>query len=630
MFKTLYISLISGLMFSYAAATELADSSDDNIEISSRSDKGDETDPKNESFLNIKAAHERSNEHAFGGKNTSAIALNPVIFLFSEQVVLEGDLYYGRQFSLNGFITSAEYWGSVFNDQEELYENFGVHKKSLTKATENSCKRPHFYRNYTRCTYKNNDNEFRIVVGDTTTRNTIGFQQAMSGAGISIFRQSGNGKIINGGSPIVITRISKIEYQLNGKVIAFRILKPGIYTLDDLVEEAKLPGIQIKISDQLSRSEILKVEYFSGYGMLDAGKDDFDITVLYPHIWNLEDPMRTRYKKKHRYSANYRYGYTDRLTLGVGGQAYDDSYILDVTAIYSGFLGKIAPNAAFSLDSRAGRQTRKTGGIGLFYALPENEKGIFLEASVGFKGRGFGSLGASEDQEEAENAFIDTYFPTAAVNRKFKKSSRSSSIQQVTIRVYSEPIRGITPTFVFNGEWHNSGENQALDKKLREYTISLSGKAYERYNYAVSVGITYDDPAAGKHRGAIRKRLTMSCSYALSPEVELQTDYTQNGAEQRRWHSGCTITGDDGEGNQYELTSEMFGRPGMRNPVFALKYDTKYLGLKLDQSTTNNYEDKGAAKTASSHTNRQRALLGTSISQRGFRAYKKGGFNTLR
>ena len=93
------------------------------------------------------------------------------------------------------------------------------------------------------------------MVGDTATRNTIGFQRIVSGMGVSIFRQGGNGSTVNPGLPIVVTHLSKAEVRLNGEILLVKILRPGVYTVDQIGPEALLPGAKVKISDQLSRSE---------------------------------------------------------------------------------------------------------------------------------------------------------------------------------------------------------------------------------------------------------------------------------------------------------------------------------------------------------------------------------------
>ncbi|MDR1561037.1 MAG: hypothetical protein LBS23_01635, partial [Holosporaceae bacterium] len=302
---------------------------------SATSDKAIKEKSKIDGFLNIKTAHERDNDYFFGKKNTSAVGITPLISV-GDNFVVDGDFYYGRMYSYGSVLRGESNLSKItsLENRALFHGNFKSIKKDLEPSYTNSLNKAHFYRNYTRVAYTNQKYDFKVVVGDTVTRNTIGFQQALSGLGISIFRLSGNGSIINSGSPVVITRVSKIECKIGDTVVATRILAPGVYYVDDLPEEAKLPGVTLKINDQLNRTEALKIDYFGGYGLLAEGKSDFDVTAVCMHKWDLEDPHRMKYKKKPRYSVNYRYGATDGITLGVGGQLYEKSYLLDGVAIF--------------------------------------------------------------------------------------------------------------------------------------------------------------------------------------------------------------------------------------------------------------------------------------------------------
>ncbi len=232
-------------------------------------------------FLNLKASHERSNEYAFGPKNSSAVGLNPVISLGA--FTLDTGLYYGRQFS-NMFVFKSERFLSktVPSDKlKDFHDEIGDIKTIYDKAMDKNVNKAYFHREYTRLMFKDDTHNFRVVLGDTTTKNQIGNQQAITGAGISVFRQSGNGSVINSSSPIVITRPTKVECKLGDDILAIRVLAPGTYYIDDLPEEAKLPGVTIKLSDQLNRTVLLTVDYFGGYGMMKEDEYDFDLAVIY-------------------------------------------------------------------------------------------------------------------------------------------------------------------------------------------------------------------------------------------------------------------------------------------------------------------------------------------------------------
>ncbi|MDR0555403.1 MAG: hypothetical protein LBG20_00080 [Holosporaceae bacterium] len=575
-----------------------------------------------ESFLNIKLAHERKNERAFGEKNTSAVGLMPV-FIHGDWTI-DGGWYYGRQFTFASFLQSAGNWRPVLADSAELYDKTDTYCKMANRAYGDELQKAPCYRTYTRVRYKNDAHNVRIIGGDTTTQNTIGFQQALSGLGISIYRQGGDGSIINSSSPIVITTLSKVECILDGEIISLQLLKPGQYSVNDLPEEAKIPGVVVKVSDQLGRSETLTVDFFSGYSMTEAGKDDFDVTILWPHKWDLQEPSRIKYRSKARVSANYRRGVKENLTLGAGLQAYDNSGEVDIIAIFSGKYGKVSPNVAYSRVRKDGKQ-KSAGGAGLFYASPENSSGLFFESCVSFLGKGFGDLGKSADKEEDYNAFIDQYFSPDEVRQKFRHTGRASSLRQIVLRVYSKPIFGLVPTFTFNGEFADS-EDSAADNKLREYTLSLSTKV-GNVAFIVSAGLTYDDPSKGRNQRSPDRRLTLAGICSLTSECSVECNYQHYDDAMRKIYASLAYTPNDIKG--LELDAELYRRPGVSNPCFTVKYDNEFFGIKAEQSTTCLYEDKEAA-TPTAHDNRQRFYFGTSISQRGFRAHRPWGFNVRR
>ena len=229
------------------------------------------------------------------------------------------------------------------------------------------------------------------------------------------------------------------------------------------------------------------------------------------------------------------------------------------------------------------------------------------------------------DLEDTYNAFIDKYFTTEAAKAKFRNSSKESSSRQITFRLYSKPVWGITPAFVFNGEWGSSGETG--DNKLREYTMSLTRKITESCTCVLVAGLTYDDPSKGRNLRSPDRRLTIAMTIDLNREFSVQESYVHYDDELRRWHGSATYA--PIAINGLELCTEIFRRPGVSNPCFSIKYDTKFFGIKMDESITNTYKDKEAS-TSNGHSNRQRIFFGTSISKAGFKSHRNGGFNILR
>lgn len=568
-------------------------------------------------FLNIKAAHERANQYPFGPKNASAIAANPVLKI--GDFTIDSDFYYGKQFTYTGYclgkrnlsrLTSASSYYYFFHDLNNMHQLQNQIKSKVSKG--------HFYRSYTRGVYNVKNHDFFIAMGDVFTNNTIGFQQTLRGGGISIARRSpGPENIVNAGLPIAITNLSKLECRLDGQIIAVVILPPGLYSVDDLPEEAKLPGVTLHISDQLSRSDDLKVDYFSGYALVEEGKNDFDIVLLYDHYYDLDDPFKLRYEKKPRYSANYRYGYNACTTIYCGVQGYSSKSIkLDYGTSFKTKLGLFSPAVSYSYDKDNSK--KDSVGASIYYALPENDYGIYLEAFLAAKAKGYTNLG--KDSVNDANAFIDKYFSNNIDRQNLYQTSSESSSRQVVTRVYTKPIYGFTPAFIFSGNWSSSS-------RIREYTLSLS-KKFSFATITCSAGLTYDDPSGGRNQRAPDRRLTVACLIPLGKEVVVKGTYSYYNDETYRTYGDIEYRPSQIKG--LTLSAEDTRRPGFNNPKFSVKYDGRYCNVKLEESIVNTYERRWANVNSTSHKNQQRAFFGTSLSTKGLHGYRKNSFHVLR
>ena len=573
------------------------------------------------SFLNIKASHGRAeNRYAFGPKNASMVAVNP--FLSIGDVVFDADFSYGRSFKYAGFLKSPVGLCKITGNLPEFFENYKQVRRLTAKGFENTMDKAHFYRNYSRAIYTNKEHDIKVIVGDVATRNTIGFQQSFSGAGINIARQGGNGNVVNPGLPIVVTKLSKAEVKLGGEILRVVILAPGTYTVDDLGEEARLPGATIKLSDQLSRSEVLKVDYFSGYDMPDYGTNDFDFTVALGHHWDVDDPYKIRYKDKPYYSGNYRFTPIENITFAFGGQYYDNSYSLDLNLIFMTPYGKISPNVGFS-DTYKGE---KAVGAGIYYALPENDYGLHFETCWSVKSRGYGDLKKSEEDGEYFDYYMDKYFAAFADEKGLKNGSSSAeNSRSIIARIYTDPLCGFTPAFIFRGEWANNHDGNT--QNFREYSVSLTKSLFKGCILTAMAGLTYDDPSKGRNQESPDRRLTLACSVDLNSEVSVKATYSHLDGERMKKYGAITLRPESNKG--LEIEAEYNRMPGRSNPIFKVNYDNEYFGLKFEENISDNYEDKKAAVTTS-HKNSQLFVIGTSLTKDGVRAVKKNNFNIIR
>lgn len=575
-----------------------------------------------EAFLNMKASHNRGdNTYPFGPKNTSMVCFNP--FLAVGDLVIDADFSYGRSTKYAGFLRSPQGMSRVTGALPEFFDNyFKWISRKAQKGFINTIDKPHFYRSYTRVMYNDRAHDIKIIVGDVATRNTIGFQQPFSGGGINISRQSGNGNVINPGLPIVVTKLSKAEVRLGNEILRVRILPPGIYTVDDLGEEAKLPGVTIKLSDQVSRSDTFTVDYFSGYDMPDLGMDDFDITIAFTHHWDIDDPYKIRYRNKPRFSGNYRFTPIENVTFAFGVQGYHNSYGLDFNLIFNTPYGKISPNIGFT-DTYKGN--RAIGG-GIYYALPENSYGIHLEALVGAKERGYGDLGISDEKSESYDYYMDKYFKVEAENFGLKNNpSLTENSRFAMVRLYTDPICGFTPGFTFRGDWANNKEKNT--NSFRDYSVSLTKSLFEGCMVTAVAGLTYDDPTKGRNQKSPDRRLTLACNIDLNSQVSIKGTYSHLDQERMKKYGSITFTPEAIK--ELELQTEYFRMPGKSNPVFSIRYDNEYFGVKFEENISSTYLDEKAG-TRDGHKNNQTFMFGTSLTPQGFRAVKKNSFNIIR
>jgi hypothetical protein len=397
-------------------------------------------------------------------------------------------------------------------------------------------------------------------------------------------------------------------------------LVPGVYSLDDFPEEAKLPGVRLKITDQINRKEVLEADYFAGYGTLNEGKDDFDVIAVCESKYDFEDPHRIKYRKKPRFVGNYRRGYSDAITWGAGIEAYEKSVILDSVAIFVTEFGTFAPNLSYSYAKWGDDKKSHSAGAGFYYKLPENPYGIFFETFLGLKAKGFSDLGKGEDDAETYNKFIERYFTDAGLKDKFKcTSSESSSSRQIIARVYTKPLFGcITPAFIFGGLW-------SKNQRFREYTLSLVCRIFDYCSMVVSGGLSYDDPFRGVNQKAPDRRLTVACTIPIGTDFSLAGTYYHHEDDRLRSSASIAYTPVALEG--LEIKAERSWLPGFNNNSAYVKYDGSYFNIKVEEKIENQFEHDGKS---ASHRNRQRVFFGSSLTTDGIKSARKVNINVLR
>ena len=204
------------------------------------------------------------------------------------------------------------------------------------------------------------------------------------------------------------------------------------------------------------------------------------------------------------------------------------------------------------------------------------------------------------------------------MKEKFAHSVSQESSRQIIARVYSEPIFGIIPAFTFNGAWSKSS-------RLREYTLSLATKIFDDITFTTSAGLTYDDPTKGVNQQSPDRRLTVALTIPVG-DFKAQGTYTHH--DEDRLRSYAQLQYNPSEVKGLEVTVEEYFKPGYRNPTASVKYDGDYCNIKLEESIKNIYPNSSMGGRL--HNNQQRAFFGTSITQNGFKSYRKSNVNVLR
>lgn len=579
-------------------------------------------------FLNVKGSHGRDyNTYPFGPNNSTLFVANPVLMLdrvgyANYDITVDGDFSYGRSSKFEGYIKNGTI-KKISENEVLLDKSMFRARKAIQSGFTETVDKPHFYRNYSRVIVNAKSHDVKVILGDVATRSTIGFQKPFSGIGINIARQGGNGDIVNPGLPIVITRPTKAEVRLGEEILYVKILEPGTYTVDDLGETARLPGVKVKLSDQLNRSETLAVQYFSGYDMPDYGTDDFDLTFACRHHYDLDDPYKMKYANRPRVSGNYRFTPIKNTTFAFGGQYYYNSYSADLNLIFMTPFGKISPNIGYS-DTYKGE---KAFGAGIYYDMAPNKYGIHFDANLSVQERGYGDLGISDEDNSYYDYYMDKYFSGINdLNDLRNGTSAPANSRSIIARLYSDPIKGFSPAFIFRGSWANN--HDANTQNWREYSISLTKGFLNGQVFCTAIaGLSYDDPTKGKNEKSPDRRLTLACCVNLGSEVTVRGTYSHVDNERMRKYGSITYKPEKIPG--LEIDAEYTRKPGVSRPVFTLKYDNKYFGIRFDEDITSTYEDANV-HTRDSHKNSQMFMFGTSLTRDGIRAMRKNNFNIIR
>lgn len=216
------------------------------------------------------------------------------------------------------------------------------------------------YRSRTRVYYDILPKFIRGTAGDIVTRGES-FQIAPSMAGIKVekFFDFDPRRTIRpvGKALFELDRASTVEVFNNGAMRFRRDLESGRYNLNDLILAQGGNNIELRITDDMGREQVLSHTDFYDFGLLQAGMSDFSVAI---GVKSRSNTNRISYSDEPILSAFYRRGLSDQLTASTNLQADSHGANGGATALWATPLG--------SFQIEGGLSSYKGQGTGIALA----------------------------------------------------------------------------------------------------------------------------------------------------------------------------------------------------------------------------------------------------------------------
>jgi outer membrane usher protein len=230
--------------------------------------------------------------------------------------------------------TAARYGGIVL-------ESEGIAQPGVDDAR--------FQRQGTRFVVDDTDNLVRWSVGDLRTV-ARGFQAVPDIAGISLYRSYSilQPQMVarpRGDRTFQLDRPATVEISVNGQPTRRLRLDPGTYNLRDFPFTIGGNDIIVDILDDAGRTETLRFNLFFDQTQLAAGLSEFGLFAGVKAPLGLREP---EYSDDWQFTGFYRRGMNDFWTLGVNGQADEQSYLAGVESLFATSAGVFSVSLAHS------------------------------------------------------------------------------------------------------------------------------------------------------------------------------------------------------------------------------------------------------------------------------------------
>lgn len=247
-----------------------------------------------------------------------------------------------------------------------------------------------FRRNGTRAVYDDIKRMNRWTAGDLRGQSR-GLQGGVDLAGISVERAYGmldpqRNLAPRGGQTFSLDRAATVEAVVNGRVVRTLRLDPGTYDVSDFPFVQGSNDIDLIITDDVGRREVMSFSLFIDRTQLATGLSEYG---FYGGVIADRDGDGTEYGDDLSFSGFYRRGLSDRLTMGGNVMYSDAAAVVGAEMVWGTSFGTIGGDVAFSdlRDAGSGWALNVT-----YERLIQTEAGgTSIMAAVETRSRSFGS-----------------------------------------------------------------------------------------------------------------------------------------------------------------------------------------------------------------------------------------------
>lgn len=276
----------------------------------------------------------------------------------------------------------------------------------------------------------------RLIVGDLNYP-TSGFQSFEQAGGIMFARnfdlQPYRVSSSMAERTLTLTRRSDVDVLINGRLVRTVLLEPGRYNLRDLPLAAGANDVEVRITDEVGRREIIRFPFVFDTSLLAVGEHEFSYAL---GARSQETASGKEYKTHDPVlSAFHALGLTESLTLGANIQAAERHQVLGgearVGTVFGTFRGDVAVSrSSFAPTDMAARLQYRFVEPAIPTSLNRN-----LLARFTWRGARFAPLGTTApDNPVAFDTGIsygqrlgDNWYGNLGLSVQFNRAGRAES-----------------------------------------------------------------------------------------------------------------------------------------------------------------------------------------------------------